>query len=38
VSWRDFIDEIERGGFSDWSVEQAKILERTPRLRTLVGI
>jgi isopentenyl-diphosphate delta-isomerase len=37
--WHDFLDEIEHNatGYSEWCVEQARILHGTPRFREIVG-
>lgn len=39
VEWRAFLEEIERdpSRYSEWCVEEARILERTPRCRELLG-
>jgi isopentenyl-diphosphate Delta-isomerase len=38
VEWSEFLQEIKVGeAYSEWSVEQAAILDRTPRFRELVG-
>ena len=36
--WRDFLDEIQRGTrvYSEWCVEQAGILQRTPQFKELI--
>lgn len=39
VAWDSFLEEVGRNaaGFSEWCVEEARILQRTPRLREIVG-
>lgn len=40
INWKMFLEEIERnaGQYSEWSIEQARILEQTPRCKELIGI
>lgn len=39
VGWGEFLEEAARdpGRYSEWCVEEARILERTPRWRELLG-
>jgi isopentenyl-diphosphate delta-isomerase len=40
IEWDEFARATaDRGsGFSDWSIEQVRVLERTPRFRQIVGL
>jgi isopentenyl-diphosphate delta-isomerase len=40
IEWKAFLDEISRNPqrYSEWCIEQAWILERTPRCRELIAI
>jgi isopentenyl-diphosphate delta-isomerase len=40
VGWKAFLDETERipKQYSEWCIEEAKILERTPRCKELIGL
>ena len=40
IRWSDFLAEIEQpaNGYSEWCLEQAKILDKTPRFREIVGL
>jgi isopentenyl-diphosphate Delta-isomerase len=39
VAWRDFLEstEADPSRFSEWCIEEAQILDRTPMLRKLLG-
>jgi isopentenyl-diphosphate Delta-isomerase len=39
VTWPEFLEEIQRdpSRYSEWCVEEAAILDRTPRVRELLG-
>ena len=40
IAWQAFLGEINRNPqrYSEWCVEQARILERTPRCKELIGL
>jgi isopentenyl-diphosphate delta-isomerase len=40
VDWRELLDEIERPGadYSEWCIEQIRILQNTPRFHAIVGV
>ena len=40
MEWRAFFEEIERNPkrYSEWCIEQARILEKTPRCKKLIGL
>jgi isopentenyl-diphosphate delta-isomerase len=40
IDWDEFARATEdrASGFSDWSIEQVRVLERTPRFREIVGL
>jgi isopentenyl-diphosphate delta-isomerase len=39
VAWDSFLEEVARDalGFSEWCVEEVKILQKTPRFREILG-
>jgi isopentenyl-diphosphate delta-isomerase len=39
VDWNEFLHDMEHdpGGYSEWCVEEARILARSPQCRQLVG-
>jgi isopentenyl-diphosphate delta-isomerase len=40
IAWKAFLDETERipHKYSEWCIEQARILERTPRCKKLIRL